>query len=97
MFDAIKQKGQKEPYVLIIGSFKEPKQGYLVIDGQEVTEIDIHDVPLALLSSFFVFNICYPRGCGNFYTFLQHALFNLTHKKLPASISHFLVAIHVHN
>ena len=50
MFEAIKQKGQKEPYVLITGSFKKPKQCFLVIDGQVVAEIDIHDVPLALMS-----------------------------------------------
>ena len=95
MMDQIKQKGRKEPYVLITGSFKEPKQCFLVIDGEVVNEIDFRDVPLALLSSFFVFNICYPRGCANFYTFLEHALFSLCHKKLPASIEHFLAAIDV--
>ena len=52
MLDQIKQKGQKESYVLMTGSFKEPKQCFLVIDGEVVNEIDIRDVPLALPSFF---------------------------------------------
>jgi len=96
MMNAINLKGQKEPYVLVLGSLKVPKQSFLIIDCEMVNEIDIQDVPLALLSCFFVFNICYTRGCGNVYTFLEHALFSLHHKKFPPSIDHFLAALHAH-
>lgn len=56
MLNIIKQKGQKEPYVLILGSFKEPKQSFLIIDGEVVSEIDIRDIPLAHFFHPFLFS-----------------------------------------
>lgn len=97
MLNYIKQKDQKEPYVLVLGSFKLPKQAFLIVDDEVVSEIEIQDIPLALLSSFSVFNICYTKGCNNVYTFLERALLNLYHKEVPPSIDHFLAALHVHS
>ena len=82
--------------MVVVGTFKAPKQSFLIIDGEIVDEIELQDIPLMLLSSFFVFNICYTRGCSNVYTFLEHALFNLQHKKLPPSVEHFLASLQVH-
>ena len=73
--EAVQNKGQTEPYVLLVGSYMEPTQAFLIIDCQVVCEVTLDDVPLALLSSFFVFNICYTRGCANVYAFLEHSLF----------------------
>ena len=96
MVSFIKEKGQKEPYVAVLGSFKFPKQSFLIIDGEIVNEVELQDIPLVLLSSFFVFNICYTRGCSNVYTLLEHVLFNLQHKRLPPSVEHFLASLQVH-
>ena len=82
--------------MVVVGTFKAPKQSFLIIDGEIVDEIELQDIPLVLLSSFFVFNICYTRGCSNVYTFLEHALFNLHHKRLPPSVEHFLASLQVH-
>lgn len=89
-------KKQNEPYVLVHGSYKDPKQSFLITDRRVVCEVDIKDVPLALMSAFFVYNICYTKGCDNVYAFLEHSVLGLSHKKLSPSVDHFLAALHVH-
>ena len=47
-------------------------QVFLVIDQQIHCEVTNQgDCVLALLSSYHVFNICYPKGCNNFFVFLK--------------------------
>ena len=41
------------------------------MDNDIVTEIELSNVPLCLLAAYFVFNIQYPKGCKNVYTFLE--------------------------
>ena len=59
------------PYALIVGSWEEARQAFLTVDKQVIMEMDIKDVPLVLMSAFFVYNIHYPSGCSNFYTFME--------------------------
>ena len=40
------------PYVLVIGDLQEPSQAFIVVDQQIVTEVNIIDIPFALLSAF---------------------------------------------
>ena len=40
------------PYVLIIGDLDDPTQAFLVVDRQVVTEVDIINIPLVLMSAF---------------------------------------------
>ena len=58
---------QNEPYVIVVHT---PEQLLLVIEKEVIAEInDVEEVLFTLLSSFFVFNSCYPFGCTNFYLF----------------------------
>ena len=58
---------QNEPYVIVVHT---PEQLLLVIEKEVIAEInDVEEVLFTLLSSFFVFNLCYPVGCTNFYLF----------------------------
>jgi len=66
---------------MIVGNYARPAQTFLITDCFVVCEIEIKVVPLALLSALFVYNIKYPKGCWNAYTFLEYALFSLNHKK----------------
>jgi len=78
----VKTKKQAEPYILVIGSYKDPTSLFLIIDCNIVCEIKLPiDAILALLSAYFVFNICYVKGLSNVFTFLKHAIFSLKHKK----------------
>ena len=44
-------------------------QTLLVVDKTIVCEIPTFgNIPFMLMASFFVFNICYPKGCINLYS-----------------------------
>ncbi len=76
------------PYILMTGSLLQPEQAFLVIDKKIINEVmDFEDIPFILTSAYFVFNIKYPVGCNNFYSFLEILLFQFPAKK--ASISAF--------
>ena len=87
------QKGQNEPYLLIIGDVEDMQQAFLVIDNQVKYEVPSDDIVFALLSSFFVFNICYCKGTFSFFQFLETILLNCNHAKLNPSVTHFLSLI----
>ena len=86
-------KGQKPPYILLTGSHGNTQQAFLVVDKTVVCECGIHVVQLMLLSSFFVFNVQYPAGCSNYFSFMEYVLLNTKTAKLPASVRHFLASI----
>ena len=84
------EKAQGEPYLLAVGI---PAQVFLVVDNELLYEINEKDCVLGLLASFFVFNICYTKGCCNMYTFLEMLLFNTNLSNAPTSVCHFLAII----
>ena len=66
----IAQNNQSEPYVIVVGSNKNPEQAFLVMNRKILTEINREEIPVYLIAVFYVFNSCYPAGCNNFYCFL---------------------------
>ena len=88
----IQHKGQNAPYLLCCGDVVGPEQLYLVLDQQILCEVENRDAVFALLSAFFVFNVCYPKGCNNVYSFFESAVLNLKNK-LPASVIHFMASL----
>ena len=52
--DIAMENSNLAPYALIVGSWEEARQAFLAVDKQEM---DIKDVPLVLMSAFFVYNI----------------------------------------
>lgn len=82
------------PYILVSGSMKQPEQAFLVVDKKIVTEvICFEDIPLTLLSAFFVFNIKYPPGCNNFYSFLEILILNFLLKKASITVKHLFTTL----
>ena len=76
-----------EPYVVLTGE-------YLVIDKQIVDQVtSVQDIPLLLMSAFFVFNICYPKGCNNFYSFLEVIVLNFSPEKATPSVKYLLTKV----
>ena len=51
------------------------------------------DVLLTLLSAYYVFSICYPKGCHNFFSFLEIKVLGITPKKITSTVSHFLARV----
>ena len=89
---ALAEKDQSEPYLLITGTPKEPEQSFVVVDQQVITEVDIRDCPLTIISIFFVFNICYTKSLVNVFTLLEIILLNLA-PKVASIVSNFLSTI----
>ena len=87
----IQLKWQNAPYLLCCGDVVGPEQLYLVLDQQILCEVENRDAVFALLSAFFVFNVCYPKGCNNV-NFFESAVLNLKNK-LPASVIHFMAPL----
>ena len=83
-----------EPYVIVIGSPDHYTQAFLIIDGRLIGEIkDVEIVPLVLLASYYVFNICYPKGLSAFYSILEVIVLNTPLSKTSPSIQHVFASI----
>ena len=66
MEELIKNISQAKPYFIMFED-----QFFLVIDCIIVIEVDTEAVPITLISSYFVFNIRYPKGGNNLFSFLE--------------------------
>ena len=60
-----------QPCVVVRESLEEVKDPFLVVEKKIVCKGPPIEVPLALLATFYTFNMRYPQGCTNFYTFLN--------------------------
>ena len=79
-----------EPYVVLTGE----DLAYLVIDKQIVDQVtSVQEIPFLLMSAFFVFNICYPKGCNNFYSFLEVIVLNFSPEKATPSVKYLLTKV----
>ena len=88
----VKDSGRLEPYIAIVG--KESLDAYL--DHQVVDEVPIDNLPFVLMAAVFVYNICYPKGCNNFYSFLEVSMLKYSAEKASPSVSHLLAELSAH-
>ena len=88
-----REKGQLQPYILATGDINHHGQLFLIVDQQIVCEVEISQVPLILISAYFVYNICYIKGCNNFYSFFEY-FFLKSEKSCSPSVKHFLTILH---
>ena len=79
------------PYILVA---EDPLQIFLVVDKMIVCEITTEeDIPLILMSAFFSFNICYPKGSNNFYSFMEIVTLSFPIDKASSTVKHFLTSL----
>ena len=90
---AVATNPRLEPYVVVAADLTET---YLVVDRNIVDRVSFNDVPFALMSTFFVFNICYPKGCNNLYTFLEVVILKYSSEKVPPSVRYLLAKLNAH-
>jgi hypothetical protein len=86
---------QNEPYLIFVGEVDNPSQMFIIIEKNIYTEIPVSCFPdylYGLLSTFFVLNLCYPKGCNNMYLFLEYCILGLN-SKVPASVTHFISSL----
>ena len=82
-----------QPYILVVG--QEAVQAYLVVDKKVVDDVSFEDIPYILMAAFFVYNICYPKGCINLYSFLE-VLLKFRSDKASPTVKHLLAKLNVH-
>ena len=81
------------PIVIVTGDYKNPNEAFLVCEKKILCEISIKEIPIFLLPLFYAFNMCYPKGCTNFYTFIESAIFNIDVKVMPTSVESFITRL----
>ena len=81
------------PYILSVGYVKEATQSFLVVDKQVIMEVKTCDIPLVLMSAFFIFNIHYPQGCTNLYSFMEVFALGFSSAKVSPTVKHFMACL----
>ena len=69
-----------------------PKDTYLATEGQILCKIPNEQAPFVLLSIFYTFNMQYPSGCTNLYSFLEYLFLEITPPK-RSKLQHFITAL----
>lgn len=82
----VKHCPNKHPYILVIGTIKSPEQLFLIADKTVVREVEVNSVLTNLLAAYYMFNVCYPRGLVNLFTFLEVFLLHLNPKKVAPCV-----------
>ena len=82
-----------QPMVIIIGDYRDPIQAFLICEKKVLFEVPTKDIPVSLLMPYYIFNMCYPKGCNNFYTFIEIGIFNIKVKNVPLTIGGFLTRL----
>ena len=88
------QKKQPLPYILLTEDINDPDQAFLGIDCSIIGEVKIESIPFVLLSAYFIFNICYIKGCNNFFNYLEALLLDGNREKMTGSVRLFIIALH---
>ena len=68
-----------QPCVIVTVREQDVKDAFLVIEKNVICRIPYTDLPLALLAAFYTFNMHYPEGCNNIYSFFEAALLGKKH------------------
>ena len=90
--ETVVQGCQPEPLVVVVGDHHDAQQAFLVSENKTVCEITVSDILIYLLAMYYVFNMCYPKGCDDFYSFMEIALFKLP-VNVPGSVVNFLTRL----
>ena len=79
-----------------LSALSEVSQAFLVTDKRIVTEVAFPDIPLILLAAYFGYNICYPKGCINLFTFLEVMLLKIKTTKTTITVNNLLSSLSAH-
>ena len=60
---------------IITGEGQSDASAYMIVDKCVIDTVEMVELPFALMAAFFVYNICYLRGCSNFYFMLEILVF----------------------
>ena len=82
---------QIPPSLLVLGESHMAKEMFLMAENTVIFKLKrIVEAPLILISAFYSYNMFYPNGTENFYTFLEYVILDKKPTKLSANLSHFI-------
>ncbi len=56
IIDVASANSNLAPYILVVGDYSQAKQAFLVTDQHVILEVNLVDIPLILMSAFFIYN-----------------------------------------
>lgn len=81
-----------QPTIVIQGEVNNMKAAYIAVEGHILCKVPVKQLPFMLLFVYYVFNLKYPSGCSNFYSFLEYLFLGVTPPK-RSKLQHFLTSI----
>lgn len=85
-----KSLGQPQPVILVRGTAKKPKEGYLVSEQIVMSKVKVEEIPVNLFATYYVYNMEYCPGTRNFFNFLEVIFLNVTPPKKAIKLNHLL-------
>lgn len=89
----VQKREMPHPYILVENANTIEAQCHLVTDCQIICQGKVSQIPALLLAAFYVFNICYPPGCKNFYSFMEVIILGNPIKKAAPSVKHVYASL----
>jgi len=91
---AEKQVQILQPCIVVRGKMSTPKDAYLIIERTTMCKLThFEQIPLALVASFYTFNMHYTSGLVNFYTFLECYFMKYKVPKERARVGHLMAQL----
>lgn len=59
------------PVVTVRGSVEQPREAFLICEKKILSQIPGEDAALVLFATYYAFNMQYPQGCSNIFSFLE--------------------------
>ena len=72
---------------MAIGDHKDCDQSFLCVDKKILMEVPTEDIMVYLVAVYYVFNICYPTGTNNVYSFMEAAVLGLSEPSISITQS----------
>ncbi len=79
MKKAAEEVPTSQPRVVVKKVIGSVCDAYLVLEKQIVCKLPPDELPPAILAVLYVFNVHYPDGCSNLYSFFESALLQKKH------------------
>ena len=77
-----------------------PCQAFFVVDSYLIGKVEMNKIPIVLLAAYFVFNICYCKGCYNVYSYVysyfetfETLFFDTITSEISPTVKHLLTAL----
>lgn len=73
--EAIASLPTAQPCLIVIGGLSSIQNALLVVEKKAVTNFPPNQALVILLGAFYAYNMHYPEGCKNIYTFFEVVFF----------------------